>query len=175
MTYRPFTSATFATKPPQQRSQPQKTEKEVCDIATVATNADPRAENSRPSAPNAEPPPVLSQMSQMSQAPESIFCPALDPSAPPAGVDPARWSGMVSAALAFKDEWEPRALGLGWRVADLYGMNAAAPLARYDDMGLAWLLSPRDRVLFITAASALIQNHAGSRLRFYRRNAGGAV
>ena len=172
MTYRPFSSATFATKPQQQRRQPEKSEKKVCDTATFATNDGPPAGNSPPPPPE---PGVVPAFSQMSQTLESVFCPALDPVSPPAGVDPARWPGMVSAALAFKDEWEPRALGLGWRVADLYGMNAAAPLARYDDMGLAWLLSPRDRVLFITAASALIQNHAGSRLRFYRRNAGGAV
>jgi hypothetical protein len=58
----------------------------------------------------------------------------------PAGVPEARWHWFVNDAGLLLDAWGQHAAALGWTPEDLFGLHLVAPLARYDHMGLCWLL-----------------------------------
>lgn len=83
----------------------------------------------------------------------------------PAGVPVPRWQQFVNDAGLFLDLWGKQAAALAWTPDDLFGMDPAAPLARYDRLGLLWLLQGR-AVRLIDANSATI---AGGLV--YRRTA----
>ncbi|WP_146140354.1 hypothetical protein [Alsobacter soli] len=59
----------------------------------------------------------------------------------PRGVDLARWRQAMQDGGLFLDRWGVTADALGWEVADVFGLDPVAPLARYDAMGLIWLLA----------------------------------
>jgi hypothetical protein len=61
-------------------------------------------------------------------------------------------------AQRFVAAWGSQALALGWTVDDLFGLDPVAPLARYDRMGLCWLLKGRERVIALTATQARLSN-----------------
>jgi len=67
-------------------------------------------------------------------------------------------------ATRFLTEWGCQAEALGWAPGDLFGLHPAAPLARYDCMGLIWLLRG-ERVMAITETAARLSNG----LTFYRK------
>jgi hypothetical protein len=73
----------------------------------------------------------------------------------------------ISDARRFLAEWGAKAERLGWMGQDLFGLHLTAPLARYDLMGLVWLLRGRP-VIALTETEALIRNVSGSTLRFRR-------
>ena len=92
----------------------------------------------------------------------------LDPANPPADVPLARWKQFIDDCGRFLDQgWANRAEALGWGPLDLFGCDRERPLARYDRMGLLWLIQGR-RLVALTADSATIDTLTGS-LQTYRR------
>jgi hypothetical protein len=92
---------------------------------------------------------------------------ALDARRPDRVEDHGRWRQAVADGETFLARWDERALGLGWTVDDLFGLNPLAPLLRYDAMGLLWLLRGRS-VVALTSESAAIENPNGA-VCVYRR------
>ncbi|PRH86838.1 hypothetical protein C5L14_16230 [Labrys okinawensis] len=54
--------------------------------------------------------------------------------------DPKRWEQAKHDAIEFLTDWGDQVAELGWSADDLFGLHPTAPLARYDVMGLIWLL-----------------------------------
>ena len=75
----------------------------------------------------------------------------------PAGVPATRWQACLDDAAVFLGVWEAQAEALGWRADELFGLHPSAPLARYDRMGLLWLMRGR-RVIELTASAARLSN-----------------
>jgi hypothetical protein len=65
-------------------------------------------------------------------------------------------------AVVFLCDWGKQAVVFEWTEDDLFGLHPLAPLARYDAMGLVWLLRGR-RVRVLTEADAVLQD--GLRVR----------
>ncbi len=100
----------------------------------------------------------------------------LDTMAPPDGFSPDRWHTAIDIAARLADEWGARALALGWTAEDLFGLVPAAPAARQDGKGLAFVLRPEDRVIAITPDTAMTTTASGARLTYWRnRDPGIAV
>jgi hypothetical protein len=92
----------------------------------------------------------------------------LDPTNPPVGVPMARWQQFIDDCGRFFDSgWVNRAEALGWGPLDLFGCDRERPLARYDHMGLLWIIQGR-RLVALTADTATIDTLTGS-LQTYRR------
>jgi hypothetical protein len=89
-----------------------------------------------PEPPPADQPPVLFFAAGLAQL--EAHCPA--------NVDEKRWRQAVADAGRFQATWGGLASGLGWTADDLFGLHPVAPLARYDAMGLVWLLRGREVV-----------------------------
>jgi hypothetical protein len=70
----------------------------------------------------------------------------------------------VNDAGIFLDQWGREAERLGWAAEELFGLHPDAPIARYDRMGLLWMLKGQ-RVLALTARGARLSDG----LRFYRK------
>jgi hypothetical protein len=81
--------------------------------------------------------------------------------------DHGRWRKAVADAEIFLARWAEQALVLTWTVDDLFGLHPIAPLARYDAMGLLWLLQGRP-VVVLTKESAAMENSNGA-ISIYRR------
>ena len=93
----------------------------------------------------------------------------LDPERPPGDVPPRRWAQFVADATAFvASGFAEQAKALGWNHADLFGCDDERPFARIDRMGLIWLLNG-DRLLALTADSAVIETKGGARMTFHRQ------
>jgi hypothetical protein len=92
----------------------------------------------------------------------------LDPTNPPVGVPMARWQQFIDDCGRFLDSgWANRAEALGWGPLHLFGCDRERPLARYDHMGLLWIIQGR-RLVALTADTATIDTLTGS-LQNYRR------
>ena len=86
------------------------------------------------------------------------------------------WQQAVEDGRAFLARWGERAHALGWTAKDLFGLLPMAKhtkpsfnrLARYDEIGLIWLLRGRG-VAALTDATAAIRNPTGS-ITIYRRH-----
>ena len=92
----------------------------------------------------------------------------LDPSKPPTDVPLDRWERFINDCRHFLDlGWANRAAALGWGPIDLFGCDRERPLARYDGMGLLWIIQGR-RLVALTAETATIDTLTGS-LQTYRR------
>jgi hypothetical protein len=87
----------------------------------------------------------------------------------PNNFPPARWLSAVQQAIRFAADWAPLALRLGWTVEELFGLHQAAPDARHDVKGLAFVLSGDKCICAITDSSAVIRAASGANLTFYRR------
>jgi hypothetical protein len=79
----------------------------------------------------------------------------------PDRVDSDRWRQAVEDGRRFLAEWGEQATALGWTAADLFGLHLTVPLARYDGMGLVWLLRGR-RVVALTDTDAKIKTETGA-------------
>jgi hypothetical protein len=79
-----------------------------------------------------------------------------------------RWQMAVEDARGFLWQWAEQSEALGWTPDDLFGLHPTAPLARYDAMGLVWLLRGT-KVVAITATAATIRTATGGTLTFYRK------
>jgi hypothetical protein len=71
--------------------------------------------------------------------------------------DDVRWQRALEDALAFLTDWGVQADAYGWTAEDLFGLDQDAPLARYDRMGLVWLLRGR-KVLALSEGAATFDN-----------------
>jgi hypothetical protein len=67
----------------------------------------------------------------------------------------------------FLSRWGAKAHDLGWTAPDLFGLHPSAPLARYDCIGLVWMLRRR-YVMALTETSAAIVAPDGN-ITTYRR------
>jgi hypothetical protein len=74
-----------------------------------------------------------------------------------------RWHEFINDAGIFLDQWGRDAERLGWTAEDLFGLHPVAPMARYDRMGLIWLLKG-ERVVALTTTGARLSGG----LTFYR-------
>ncbi len=83
----------------------------------------------------------------------------------PPGVPLPRWRQFISDGGVVLDCWGRTAMRLGWRVSDLFGFDPDVPLARYDRLGLVWLLRGRT-VVEVNAAYAILSGG----LRYYRHH-----
>ena len=80
----------------------------------------------------------------------------------------ARWQQFIDDCGRFLDlGWANRAEAWGWGPLELFGCYRERPLARYDHMGLLWILQGR-RLVALRADSATIDTLTGS-LQTYRR------
>jgi hypothetical protein len=71
----------------------------------------------------------------------------------PADVPAERWHHSIRDAVEFLDQWGEAAARLGWAPEELFGLDPVAPMARYDRMGLLWLLKG-ERVIGLTLSEA---------------------
>ena len=83
---------------------------------------------------------------------------------PPAEVPRDRWHQFINDAGLLLDYWGKQAEALGLRSEELFGLDPDAPMARYDRMGLIWMLHG-ERVVEITATEARLSGG----LTFYRK------
>jgi hypothetical protein len=74
-----------------------------------------------------------------------------------------RWHQFVNDAGIFLDQWGREAERLGWMAEELFGLHPYTPMARYDQMGLIWMLKG-ERVVALTATGARLSGG----LTFYR-------
>ncbi len=58
----------------------------------------------------------------------------------PAFLSEPRYREALADARRFLTAWGAQAAAHGWTTDDLFGLDPIAPLARYDAMGLIWLL-----------------------------------
>jgi hypothetical protein len=84
----------------------------------------------------------------------------------PDRIDADRWRQAVEDGRRFLAEWGEQAAALAWGPAGLFGLHPTAPMARYDCMGLVWLLRGR-RVVALTDTAATIKTETGAVM--YRR------
>ena len=84
----------------------------------------------------------------------------------PAEVPRNRWDQFINDAGLFFDRWGKQAEALGWRPDELLGLHPEAPMARYDRMGLIWMLRG-ETVIDITKTAARLSGG----LTFYRKAA----
>jgi len=86
----------------------------------------------------------------------------LDPANPPVDVPLARWQQFVDDCGRFLDlGWANRAEACGWGPLDLFGCDRERPLARYDHMGLLWILQGR-KLVALKADAATIDTLTGA-------------
>jgi hypothetical protein len=81
--------------------------------------------------------------------------------------DAKRWELTCRDAKSFVADWGEEAHRLGWTGNDLFALNSFAPLTRYSDMGLIWVLQGRE-VRELTTEYAQLGN-----TRFFRHEANG--
>jgi hypothetical protein len=72
---------------------------------------------------------------------------------------------FINDAGIFLDQWGHEAERLGWTAEALFGLHPAAPLARYDRMGLIWILKGEHVVALIATEARL-----SGGLTFYRKS-----
>jgi len=93
----------------------------------------------------------------------------LDPEKAPARVPLACWRQFVDDTRRFLDSpFCAEATALGWGSIDLFGCNRNRPFARIDQAGLLWLLNG-NRVVLLTAMTAVVETATGVRQTFYRK------
>lgn len=66
-----------------------------------------------------------------------------------------RWEQFINDTGIFLDRWGDKAHAFGWRVRDLFGLDTKSPLARFDRMGLCWLLKGQTVVAIAANAARL--------------------
>ncbi len=77
-----------------------------------------------------------------------------------------RWERGVLWAQCLAESAASSAADLGWRAEALFGLHPAAPSARYDAMGLAFLIRPGDRIVSLTSTEAIVRGRMGAEQRF---------
>jgi hypothetical protein len=82
----------------------------------------------------------------------------------PADVPAKRWLRCIRDGVEFLDEWGEIAARLRYSPNELFGIDPVAPVARYDKMGMLWLLKG-ERVVALTEIEARLS----SGLAFHRK------
>jgi hypothetical protein len=82
----------------------------------------------------------------------------------PEDVPADRWRRFLADAESFLDTWADKANQMGCTAEELFGLHPTAPMARYDCMGLLWMLQG-ERVIALTATMAKLSGG----LTFYRK------
>ena len=81
----------------------------------------------------------------------------------------ARWQRFIEDCESFRRlGWANLAEAFGWGPLDLFGCDRERPLARYDYMGLLWILQGR-KLVALTADSAKIDTLTGALQTYPRR------
>jgi hypothetical protein len=83
---------------------------------------------------------------------------------PPGEIPRDRWHQFINDAGILLDLWGHEAERLGWRAGELFGLHPEAPMARYDQMGLIWMLKGE----YVVALAATEARLSGG-LTFYRK------
>ena len=83
---------------------------------------------------------------------------------PPTEIQRDRWDQFINDAGLFFDRWGKQAEAFGWRPDELFGLDPVAPMARYDRMGLIWMLKG-ERVVALAATEVKLSGG----LTFYRK------
>ena len=86
----------------------------------------------------------------------------------PSGFTEERWRAGVDWCWRLAHEDGEAAHQRGWTAAELFGLHPIAPASRYDAMGLAFLMRPRDRILDLGGEHALVLRSTGAMHRFTR-------
>jgi hypothetical protein len=84
---------------------------------------------------------------------------------PPADVPRERWHQFVDDAGRFLDRWSGEAERLGWTAGDLFGLDPVKPMARYDNMGMVWMLKGEIVIALIATEARL-----SGGLTYYRKS-----
>jgi hypothetical protein len=79
-----------------------------------------------------------------------------------------RWRTGTRWCLQLAREHGLAALQHGWTAPDLFGLHPTAPAARYDAMGVAFLMRARDRILSFDNEHPLVLRATGAVHRFVR-------
>jgi hypothetical protein len=84
--------------------------------------------------------------------------------APPADVPQRRWEMFVEDSRHFLNAWGKQAANLGWSITDLFALDPAKPMERYDRQGLLWMVKGEE----VTALSSTEARLSGG-LAYYRK------
>ena len=98
----------------------------------------------------------------------------LDLSNRPRGFTVERWRQLIDDGGRFLDRLGSKALSLGWKAEDVFGVHPTAPSARYDLMGLVPLISG-GVVVSVSDDRAAIRHSSGSEVVYLRRPIAGAI
>ncbi len=77
------------------------------------------------------------------------------------------WKALQNDALTLLKDWAVQAHRLGWDTMDLFGVDAGAPYARLDGIGLVPLLGGRP-IIALTEDAVGIRTATGGALTFHR-------
>jgi hypothetical protein len=83
----------------------------------------------------------------------------LDQATPPKDMHPHRWHQIINDGGQFLDEWGGKALALGWRAVDVFGLSRTGPSARFDGMGLVACLRGRPVVAISDRSARIATDH----------------
>ncbi len=86
---------------------------------------------------------------------------------PLAAIEAWRWQQVINDAGHFLDRWAIRALVLGWRTLDVFGVHAGRPSERFDAAGLVWCLQGA-KVVTIVAKTMQLRTPSGAVQTFTR-------
>jgi hypothetical protein len=95
----------------------------------------------------------------------------------PKYVDPVRWHQAVEDGRQFLATWGSQAEALGWTPAEVFGLHTAPSnphpsydrLARYDDVGLAWILQGKS-VVAMSSSTAAVAHKTGAVTSYRKHN-----
>jgi hypothetical protein len=93
---------------------------------------------------------------------------------PPESFSPEVWHQLLLDADSFLQRWAERAELLAWSDKDLIGVHPRAPAARYDAMGLLFLIRGGE-VIELHDQCAKIRSQRGSTLVYRKCGYAGAV
>jgi hypothetical protein len=86
---------------------------------------------------------------------------------PPTGFDTNRWNVGVRWARRIAVEHGPAALVMGWGAEDLFGLHPVAPAARYDSIGLAFVMKETDCIISLNDERAILRSARGTPTSFW--------
>jgi hypothetical protein len=87
---------------------------------------------------------------------------------PPAWTSSSWWSEVGMDAATFLCKWGSTSHELGWTTLNLFGVHPAAPLVRFDAMGLIPMLRGR-AVTTLSQDGAVIRGRSGANLVYLRK------
>lgn len=92
----------------------------------------------------------------------------------PKQIPQERWQRIIHNTGLFLDRFACEAAAKGWTVADIFGVNASAPSARYDGMGLLALLGDNE-IVAVEQDKIILRTPTGATQSFSRKHLPGHV